>query len=283
MNFIPTLDLLRKAVKGGYAVPGFCVWNAETMRTVLEVASELKSPVILMNGPREFTLLDPSSMGQIAHGLLRKYSMPAALHLDHGDSLDQVKSCIDAGYSSVMLDFSAKSFEENTKALKKVCEMAHLKEVTVEGEIGSVGKIDDKIVGGSNCSMLTDPEQAKVYVNETGVDTLAVSIGNVHGNYTKLPKLDFAHLEKIHKIVDVPLVLHGGSGTPNEDLQKAISLGISRVNIGSELVRAVRESLREQWNGDKELWVPAALTEAMKEMAKVVERWIYKTGALGRA
>lgn len=275
--------LMKKALKGGYAVPSFCVWNLETTETVLRIAERMAAPVIIMSGPGEFPLVKPWALAEAARVLRKKYKIPAALHLDHGDSLDMVKDCLEAGFSSVMLDFSAKSFQENAAALKAVVKMAKPLGVTVEGELGHVGKIDNATTEGGCGSTLTDPEEAVQYVKETGVDALAVSIGNAHGNYTKLPQLDFERLGKIHRKIEIPLVLHGGSGTPDEDIKKAISLGIAKVNVASELIRAIRESLRTQWNAGQNLWTPAALVEARKDMEKVIEKWIVRVGAAGRA
>ena len=283
MKFLPMKNLMDKALQDGYAVPAFCVWNLETMETVLRTAERMASPVIIMGGPGEFPLVQPWALAAAARPLKERYKIPAALHLDHGDSLDMVKDCLDAGFSSVMLDFSARPFEENVAALKTVVGMAAPLGVTVEGELGHVGKIDNTTTEGGNTSTLTVPDEAVRYVKETGVDVLAVSIGNAHGNYTRLPRLDFECLANVHRLVEVPLVLHGGSGTPDEDIKKAISLGIAKVNVASELIRSIRESLLSQWGADRNLWVPAALVEARKEMEKVVEKWMVRVGAVGKA
>jgi len=283
MKFVPMLELIKKAAAGGYAVPSFCVWNAESMLTVLNAAEKLDAPVILMNGFSEFSLLNPYVLSSLAHALPLKTTIPAALHLDHGKSLEQVKVCIDAGYTSVMLDFSHKPFSENVEALRKVVEIARPLGVTVEGEIGSVGKIHDDTVEGEQVSILTDPEEALAFVNATGVDVLAVSIGNAHGNYISLPRLRFDLLEDIYSKVRIPLVLHGGSGTPDKEIKKAISLGIAKINIASELICAVRESLKRQWNMGKNPWVSTALVGAMRDMGEVVEKWILRVGAAGQA
>lgn len=283
MKFVPMLDLMKKAIAGNYAVPAFCVWNAETMLTVLDVAGKLSAPVILMNGPGEFPLLSPSVAGKIAYSLPDKFSIQAALHLDHGNSIEQVNECLASRYTSVMLDFSNKPYDENAGALREVVKMARSYNATVEGEIGSVGKVDSSSAETGTSSTLTDPDEAHAYVKETGIDVLAISIGNAHGNYTKLPRLNFDLLENIYSKVQIPLVLHGGSGTPDADIKKAIAAGIAKVNVASELIQAVRESLRKQWNAGKNTWTPAALAEAMKEMATVVEKWIIRVGAAGKS
>ncbi|MCL5099018.1 MAG: class II fructose-bisphosphate aldolase, partial [Candidatus Omnitrophica bacterium] len=250
---------------------------------VLEASTRLNSPVILMCGPGEFPLLPPAVMGAIARALAKPFSIPAALHLDHGDSLPQVQECLSAGFSSVMLDFSTRPFNENAEALRHVVSMARPHGATVEGEIGSVGKVDQTSIEGGGASTLTDPEEAKAYVEATGVDALAVSIGNAHGLYTRLPQFDFARLKAIRDRVNVPLVLHGGSGTPDDDLNKAIALGMAKVNVASELIHTFRESLQRQWNVGENKWTPGALAVAKQTMAPVLEKWIRRLGAAGMA
>lgn len=283
MKFIPMLDLLRPALGQGYAVPSFCVWNAETIRAVLQAAQELRSPVILMNGPGEFGVLRPAELADTARALAAGFNVPAALHLDHGSTVDDVRACLSAGYTSVMLDYSARPYAENVAGLAQTVALAHPGGVTVEGELGHVGRVDSSTTEGTSDSSLTEPAEAARFVAQTGVDALAVSIGNAHGQYTRLPKLDFDRLAAIHRAVGVPLVLHGGSGTPAEDLRRAISLGIAKVNVATELVATIRESLRDQWQAGRNLWLPLALAEATAALRPVLEKWICATGAAGRA
>jgi ketose-bisphosphate aldolase len=283
MKFIPMLQLLRRAASEGYGVPSFCVWNAESIEVVLRVAAELKAPVILMNGPGEFGLLSPRDLGAVAYALAERFDVPAALHLDHGNSLAMVEDCLAAKYTSVMLDYSARPWAENVEALRRVVARAHPQGVTVEGELGVIGQVDQVTVEGGRQSTLTDPDMAAAFVEKTGIDALAVSIGNAHGLYTKLPQLDFERLAKLKEATRIPLVLHGGSGTPEADLRRAISLGIAKVNVATETIAAVRQSLLEQWSTGKHLWAPMAQAVAMEAMAKVVEKWFRLTQAAGRA
>lgn len=280
---LPSLELIRNALSRGYAVPSFCTWDAESVKTVLDVAEEMRAPVMLMNGWAEFPVIRPALYSIIVHGLIGQYSIPVSLHLDHGQSIDEVRECIKAQYNSVMLDFSDRPFEENVKAMREVAALARPHSITVEGELGAVGMVDTEVLEGNPESTLTEPESARRYVAETGVDMLAVSIGNAHGLYRENPKLDFDLLGKIRGSVPVPLVLHGGSGTPQEDLETAISMGIAKVNVASESVHAVRESLMEQWSSGENLWVPLATKKAYQKMADVVRKWIRKTGAAGKA
>jgi ketose-bisphosphate aldolase len=283
MPFVPSLELVGRAAREGYAIPSFCVWNAEMIELVLRVAAELRAPVMLMHGPAEQGLMRPAAYATTAWALAARYDVPAALHLDHGDSVPLAEECLKAGYTSLMLDYSARPFVENVAALQQVTAMAHPKDVSVEGELGTIGRADNIIREMGHTSTLTDPQDAQRYVTETGVDMLAVSIGNAHGHYAALPRFEFGLLAELHAAVPVPLVLHGGSGTPEADLQRAISLGIAKVNIASDLVRALRESVRAQWQEERNLWLPMALAEGMRAVAPVVERWIRIVGAAGRA
>lgn len=283
MKFRPMLELIRPAFEQGYAVPSFCVWNAEAMVTVLSVAAELRAPVILMNGPAEFGWLTPTDLGAIARALAGRFNVTAALLLDHGDTPERVRECLDAGYTSVMLDYSARPYAENAGALRQVVGLAHPRGVTVEGEIGHVGKADTATAEGGAASTLTEPASAAAFAAETGVDALAVSIGNAHGQYTRLPKFDFERLAAIHAAAPIPLVLHGGTGTPADDLKRAISLGIAKVNVATDLVAAMRETLRSEWDSGRNLWTPLALARAYKAIIPVAAKWIELTGAAGRA
>jgi len=276
-------ELLRAAYGRGYAVPSFCVWNSESIELTLRTAARLQSPVILMSGPWEFGFTSLREMGAVASSLAHLIPARAALHLDHGDSIERVEACLRAGYSSVMLDYSTHSFEENIAGLRWVVEMSRPLGVTVEGELGLIGKVDDTTAEGSAESTLTNPDMAAEFVTRTGIDALAVSIGNAHGAYTTLPQLDFDRLAKLREATGIPLVLHGGSGTPPDDLRRAISLGIAKVNVATEIMNAIRGSLMGEWQAGKNLWVPLAQAGAMEAAEAVLEKWIHLTGAAGKA
>ena len=193
-----------------------------------------------------------------------------------------VEACIRAGFTSVMLDSSLRPFEENTAALRHVVAAARPMGVTVEGEIGSVGKVDDATQEGGEVSTLTDPADAVRFVEQTGVDALAVSIGNAHGIYTRLPVFDFDRLEKISKAVNVPLVLHGGSGTQPEYIRRAVSLGMAKINVASELCKAFKDTYAQQQSIGVG-WLPSIVAATKQPMAEVAKRWIALAGAAGRA
>lgn len=279
MSFVPMKGLLQAAWKGRYAVPSFCVWNAETLLVVLETAERLRSPVIVMTSPFEVEVLSLSGFAGVARLVASRFIVPIALLLDHGDSPERVRQAIDGGYTSVMLDYSARPLRENTEALTRVVAMAKLLGVTVEGEIGHVGKADTVTMESDGDSTLTAPDEAAAFVAETGIDALAVSIGNAHGQYTRLPKLDFERLAAIRDRVRIPLVLHGGTGTPDADLRRAIELGIAKVNVATDLATTWCAAFRA---GEK-LWPPLAMGRASKALIPVVEKWLRRTGAAGRA
>jgi tagatose 1,6-diphosphate aldolase GatY/KbaY len=276
-------DLLSRAFHAGYAVPAFCTWNAETIDIVLSVAARMRAPVIVMQGPGEFPVLDPARMAAVARCIEGFHSVKAALHLDHGDSMEMARRCLEAGYSSVMLDYSSRSYDENAAALAEVTRLARPLGVTVEGEIGRIGKADEMSAESAGRSAFTDPAEAARYVKETGVDCLAVSIGNAHGFYKGTPRLEFGLLGELHAAVSVPLVMHGGTGIPEKDIQRSIGLGIAKVNVASELVHGFRGSLTAQWEKGRNLWPSLAVAEARAVMEPVVEKWIRITGAEGKA
>ncbi len=283
MGFVPMADLVSPAFASGYAVPAFCTWNAESIEVVLSVAERLHAPVIVMQGPGEFPVLEPTAMASVARSILVMHDVKAALHLDHGDSMETVRKCIEARYTSVMLDFSTRPFQENASALREVVRMARPLGITVEGEIGRVGKADETTAEGGSSSALTDPAEAARYLKESAVDLVAVSIGNKHGFYRGEPHMEFDLLSHLHRALPVPLVLHGGTGIPKKDIQRSIGLGIAKVNVASELVHGFRKSLSAQWERGANAWAPLAIAEACATMVPVVEKWIRITGAEGKA
>ncbi|MCX5683711.1 MAG: class II fructose-bisphosphate aldolase, partial [Planctomycetota bacterium] len=198
MKFIPAKQLIHDAFKHGYAVPAFTAWNAESADAILRVAAACRAPVLLMAGPAEFMLMPPALLADVVRCAAVRYDVPAALHLDHGDSPECVEACIAAGFTSVMLDYSNRPVAENAEALRQVAAKARPRGITVEGELGAVGFVRDVGGGeGAKVSSLTDSAEAKAYVETSGVDMLAVSFGNVHGLYTKRPQFDFDRLAAI--------------------------------------------------------------------------------------
>ncbi|MFR9020124.1 MAG: tagatose-bisphosphate aldolase subunit GatY, partial [Fusobacterium sp.] len=213
-----------------------------------------------------------------------KYDIPVAMHLDHHESYDEIVNAIQIGTKSAMIDASHLDFEENVAMVKKVVDYAHRFDVTVEGELGILGGQEDDLVRDDKDSKYTNPAQAKEYVERTGIDSLAVAIGTAHGVYKEEPKLDFDRLAEIRAVVDVPLVLHGASGVPADQVKKAIELGITKVNIATELKMPFAETLRKvlvekpNESDPRKYFGPAK--EAMKKVA--IEK-ILMCGSNGKA
>ncbi|VWL85666.1 class II fructose-1,6-bisphosphate aldolase [Oceanivirga miroungae] len=233
---VNTKEILIHAKENKYAVPAFNVENMEMMQAVIEAATELRSPVILQTTPSTLRYASPEFFCGMATFASKKADVPIAMHLDHGDSYELAVKCLAAGYSSAMYDGSKHEFDENAAVTKKVVDLAKFFDVHVEGELGRVGgKEDDLVVEHAK---YTDPDEAVEFVKVTGVSSLAVAIGTVHGVYKEEPNLNFEILEEIQKKVSVPLVLHGTSGVDDEDVKKAISLGICKVNYATDLRQA---------------------------------------------
>ncbi len=278
MKLVSMTELLKKAEKGGYGVGSFSARNTFLIEYILKAAQETKSPVIVQISANEFNWFDVTAkeFAERFYDIHEQYEGEAVLHLDHTKDISIIKDAIDAGFKSVMIDASQKSFEENICITKEVVEYAHAHGVQVEAELGKIGATDKIETDNDEC-MYTDPEEAKEFVERTNVDTLAVSIGTAHGVYpVKNPKIDLDRLKDIRKEVDIPLVLHGGSGLPAETVKEAIKVsggGVSKINIATDLELAFLKSLNCERKSNREIWKmnPEALIVAGKEVQKVVE------------
>lgn len=277
-------ELLLDAQEKGYAVGAFNVNNMEIIQAIIEAAEETKSPVILQasQGGLKYAGLEYiATLGKLA---AEKSSVPVALHLDHGTDFGQVMGCIRNGFSSVMIDASQYPLEENIARTKKVIEVAHAVGVTVEAELGKIGGTEDDITVDERDATFTDPEEAKRFVEETGVDYLAVAVGTAHGVYQGEPKLDFDRIKALRQAVDVPLVLHGSSGVPYEALKKAISLGISKVNIDTDIrisfANAVKDFVKEN---PEEIDPRKLLGPAREAMKETIKEKMEVFGSVGKA
>lgn len=276
MSIISTKYVLEKAQKGGYAVPAFNIHNLETLQVVVEAAAEMKSPVILAGTPGTYSYGGVENIVGIVEALSKEHDIPLSLHLDHHEDFDDIKYKIDAGIRSAMIDGSHLSFEENVELVRKVVELSHRNDVSVEAELGRLGGAEDDLVVDEKDTLYTNPKQALEFVERTGIDSLAVAIGTAHGLYKNEPKLDFDRLEEIRSIVSIPLVLHGASGLPDEDIQRAIRLGICKVNVATELKIAFSGALKEYFQENPDAEDPRKYMKpakaAMKEVVKKVIR-----------
>jgi fructose-bisphosphate aldolase class II len=241
MPLTSMIPLLKAARNEGYAVGQFNFHNIDGLLAILSAAEEKESPVIL--GP---LFLKPRATMAMLRELAAEAEVPIAVTLDHGQSFEQCVECIEAGYTDVMLDTSALPFEENARESKRVVEVAHAAGVGVEGEIGHVGMGEDYENFSRLTADFTQPQEAARYVEQSGVDAVAVAVGTAHGHYKGEPKLDFARLQEIKAAVAAPLVLHGGSGVSDDDFREAIMCGISKVNIYTHLADAALEAARAQ-------------------------------------
>ena len=231
MALVKMKDLLRRAEEKNIGCGAFSVGNMEMVRGAIRAAEELDTPIILQIAEVRLKNSPLHLMGPMMVQAAKEAKVDVAVHLDHGLTFETVDKALELGFTSVMLDASTLPFEENIVRVKAVVEKARKYGATVEAELGLVGGSEDGSCDqGIRC---TDPDDAVVYARETGIDALAVAIGNAHGNYPVAPTLAFDVLEKIHEKVDIPLVLHGGSGITDKDFQRAISLGIRKVNIAT--------------------------------------------------
>ncbi len=231
MALVKMKDLLRRAEEKNIGCGAFSVGNMEMVRGAIRAAEELDIPIILQIAEVRLKNSPLHLMGPMMVQAAKEAKVDVAVHLDHGLTFETVDKALELGFTSVMLDASTLPFEENIARVKAVVEKARKYSATVEAELGLVGGSEDGSCDhGIRC---TDPDDAVVYARETGIDALAVAIGNAHGNYPVAPTLAFDVLEKIHEKVDIPLVLHGGSGITDKDFQRAISLGIRKVNIAT--------------------------------------------------
>ncbi|ECJ2458605.1 tagatose-bisphosphate aldolase subunit KbaY, partial [Salmonella enterica subsp. arizonae] len=272
MSIISTKYLLQDAQEKGYAVPAFNIHNAETIQAILEVCREMKSPVILAGTPGTFKHIALEEIYALCSAYSTSFDIPLALHLDHHESLDDIRHKVNAGVRSAMIDGSHFPFEENVKLVKSVVDFCHSRDCSVEAELGRLGGVEDDMSVDAENAFLTDPQEAKRFVELTGVDSLAVAIGTAHGLYTKKPKIDFQRLAEIREVVDIPLVLHGASDVPDEYVRRTIELGVCKVNVATELkiafAAAVKKWFIENPDGNDPRYYMRVGMNAMKEVVR---------------
>lgn len=299
-------DLLVPARRKAYAVGAFNINNLETLLAVSEAAVEEKSPAIVAVTPSAIKYGGLSYLSKIVKIAAESSSVPMSLHLDHGEDFETASKCVGAGFTSVMIDGSHLKFEENIALTKRVVDIAHLKNVSVEAELGRLAGVEEKTVEEKE-AILTDPESAEEFVERTGVDALAVAVGTSHGAYKfkAEPKLDFDRLQTISKKIGLPLVLHGASsvpawiiekaskygaqlagarGIPEDHIKKAITLGIAKINIDTDLRLAFTATVREVLtNSPKEFDPRKILGPAKDAMKEVVKGKMRLFGSSGKA
>ena len=313
MPLVNTKEMFKRAYAEGYAVGAFNVNNMEIVQGITEAAKELKSPVILQVSAGARKYAKHNYLVHLVQAAIEDTDLPIALHLDHGDSFELCKACIDGGFTSVMIDGSKYSFEENIELTKKVCEYAHnhVPYVTVEGELGKLAGIEDDVTVSDEDAQFTNPAEVEEFVRRTGVDSLAIAIGTSHGAYKfkpgQKPKLRFDILEEISKrLPNFPIVLHGASsvmqeyvkivnenggqmpdaiGIPEEMLRQAASMAVCKINIDSDLRLAMTASVRKHFNDHPDHFDPRQyLTDARNNIREVVKHKISEVlGSAGKA
>lgn len=281
---LSTREMLLKAQREGYAVPAFNIHNMETLQVVAETAMEMKSPVIIAGTPS--TIEDyagPDYIKAMAEVAANKYDVPIAIHLDHFEDVDAIKRDIDIGFKSCMIDASKKPFEENIAIVKDVVEYAHRYDAVVEAELGKLGGREDDLVVDEKDTRYTNPDDAAEFVNKTNVDSLAIAIGTAHGLYKGEPKLDFERLKEIRSKVSIPLVLHGASDVPDELVKEAISLGICKVNVATDLKIPFANAVKKFFNeNSKESDPRKYMTPGKEAMKEIVKHKIEVCGSANR-
>ena len=270
---VSSKEIIQKAYDGGYAVGAFNISNLETLKAVIQAAEAKQSPVILATTETIISYAGLPYIFSLMKTAAEVASIPIAIHLDHGKSVETVRKCVDLGYTSVMIDGSSLALLQNIELTKQAAEIAHAKNVPIEGEIGEL--LEDK-------SKMADPIEAKEFVTQTSIDFLAPSVGTSHGLNAN-EKVDLELLQRIKEQVNIPLVLHGASGVGEDDVRKAIKLGISKINIHTELrlafIDGMKEGLAQNPNTDDHRVI---LKVCIEKMQHVVEEKIDLFGSSGK-
>lgn len=262
-------ELLEVAHKHNFAVGSFNVANSEFVRIVIESAEEKNAPAIIQIHPNELELVGDEFIAYVREKC-RNAKVPMVIHLDHGASLKDVMKAIRNGYTSVMIDASHASFEQNIAITKKIVKIAHEVNVSVEAELGTIGSNEGSSEGGADEILYTDPNDARIFVEETGIDTLAVAIGTSHGQYkhTGKPELKLDLLAEINKKVDIPLVLHGGSDNKDEEISQTYRHGVAKINLSTDMKNAFFQEIRRFLTANPGAYEPDVIMPSARNAAK---------------
>lgn len=283
-RLVSMTEMLNKAKEGKYAVGQFNINNLEWTQAVLQAAQENNSPIILgvSEGAGKY-MGGAEVVAAMVNALMETMdiTVPVALHLDHGSTVESAKHYIDAGFTSVMFDHSHFPIDENIEMTKELVEYAHSKGVSVEAEVGTVGGVEDGVTGGVKYA---DLEECKRMVSEAKIDALAAALGSVHGTYDGEPVLGFDEMQAISDATGTPLVLHGGSGIPDYQIKKAIERGHAKINVNTELQQQWTKAVREKLNSDDKVYDPRKVIAPGKEaIVKVTKETMDMFGSTGKA
>lgn len=283
MPLVTTKEMLLRAQAGHYAVGAFNVENMEMVMAVVQAAEESRAPVIMQTTPSTVKYAGLDYYLAMAKAAAERATVPVAMHLDHGDSFELAIQALRTGYTSIMIDGSHDSFEDNIALTRRVTDACAPSGVPVEAELGKVGGKEDDLEGGDG-NPFTDPQQAKEFVERTGVDSLAVAIGTAHGLYKGVPKLDFDRLSAIRELVSIPLVLHGASGVPDEAVRESIRRGICKVNFATELRIAFSDGVKKYLADDPDAFDPKKYCKVGRAgVVALVKEKIALCGSSGQA
>lgn len=277
-------QILQHAHEKGYAVGAFNVNNMEQVQAIIEAAEAMNSPVIIQASQGGLKYAGVEYIAEMTKAAAQKASVPVALHLDHGTDFKQIMLCIRHGFTSVMVDASKHPLEKNMEITKHIVETAHAVGVSVEAELGKIGGTEDDITVDEKDATYTDPDEAERFVKETGVDCLAIAIGTAHGPYKGEPKLDFDRIKVIKEKLNIPLVLHGSSGVPQVSIKKAISLGMNKINIDTDIRMAFHKAVKEFiYNNPNEYDPRMILAPSKLAMKQVIAEKMQMFDSVGRA
>ena len=270
MALVTSTEMFKKAYAGGYAIGAFNVNNMEIVQGITEACQEEHAPVILQVSKGARAYANHTYLVKLVEAAVECCpDIPIVLHLDHGPDFETCKSCIDGGFTSVMIDASGKPFAENIEITKKVVEYAHDHGVVVEAELGTLAGIEDDVKVAAHEASYTRPEEVEEFVSRTGCDSLAIAIGNLHGRYTATPRLNIGRLREINARNGIPLVLHGGSGTSEEDFKACIRNGICKINVATAIQLEATDEIRSYLAADgapNYIDLKSRITEASKKV-----------------
>jgi fructose-bisphosphate aldolase class II len=279
MKYLSLAQILQPCVGQGWAVGGYDTCNLEITQAIVNAAAADQAPAIIMIYPSHTPQTEWPTLTRIIEAEVERTRIPVALVLDHAKTIDQIRYALDLGFSGVMIDASLAPLDQNIALTRQAVELAHAQGVSVEAELGHVGQGQDVLSEDQQQSHLTRVDEAERFVKETGVDALAVSIGTLHGLYRGKPRLDFDRLSQLRTACQIPLVLHGGSDTPDQDLRRAIEIGIDKINIWTDVRIPFLRTVKEALNGPLEkIEVHEAFGAARAVASEVIRR---KNGLLG--
>lgn len=291
MSIVNAKEIMIPAAKEGWAVGAFNVTDLLQFEAVIDAAIEKKAPVIVQTSVKPSKFLGTNMMVAIYRTLAESAPVPVCLHLDHSTEIDYCKKCADAGYTNIMIDASKQVYEENIRQTKEVVDYCHsVGNISVEGELGTVGGVEDQIKVAEDEAQLANPQQAIEFVERTGVDIFAPAIGTAHGVYkTKNPKIDFERMATIHKMMNgngikTPLVVHGGTGLPDDYVAKLLAAGGAKFNVSTELKHTLLDAKWEYLSAHRDEYDPGKLDVFVRDATrKAVMHWMDKLGCEGKA